>query len=190
MGQRIQSPDIPHENDCNRCVPPTGSRWPAGETPKYVYCKFWQISNCGWSHHPAPNDQIFRLTQSGVQHCLWELVGSIWRVNFRADRIIPANSQLDLSDHDGFSFFTDRQAQCPAENIRWSNDQAACILFYAGAGGMAMVWWNDVLLDLVDWFRLGPGPFLFYEIFHVNVFVEVHRFANRYQRTNIKFKKI
>ena len=190
MGQRITSPDIEHENDCNRCVPPTGSRWPVGGTPEYIYCKFWGVMNCGWSHHPAPNDQIFRLTQSDVQHCQWELLGSVWHITFFADRIIPANSQLNLFDHDGWSFFTDRQAQCPIEHQRFSNDQGACILFYAGALGSAMIWWNDKLLDLVEWFGLSPGTSLFYEVFHVNFLLEVHRFADREQRTNIKFKRI
>lgn len=190
MGQKISHPDIDYGNDCQRCTPPVGSRWANGETPEFVWVKFWGVSNCGFGHHTAPNDKIFRLTQSAVQYCTWELIGSAWHITFRADRIIPPVAQLDLADHDGWSYFTDQKPPCPIEHARWSNDQAACILFYAGAGGNAMVWWNDKLLDLVEWFGLNPGPDLFYEIFHVNFLVEVHRFADREQRTNIKFKRI
>lgn len=189
MGQKIQSPDIEHGNDCARCTPPTGSRWPAGQTPKYIYATFSGITNCTWSHHPAPNGQIFRLTQSDVNNCMWDLLGSVWHVTFRADRIIPDNSQLDLFDHDGWSFFTDRQVACPPELQPYVNDQSACILMYAGAGGYGTIWWNERVLDLVKWFCLESGDRLMYDVFPVNSDFEVHRFADQRDHTNIKIKK-
>lgn len=189
MGQPITTPTLPHETDCPRCVPPVGTRWAVGETPQFIYATFSGIENCGFSHHPAPNGLIFKLTQTPASVCTWLLLGDVWHVTFIADRIAPNVSQLRLSDHDGFSFFTDQQVACPPELQSYVNDQAACILFFAGAGGSGTIWWNEELLTLTEQFGLTPSDRLMYDVFPVNSDFEVHRFADQRDHTNIKIKK-
>lgn len=189
MGEPIQIPIIPWGTDCPRCVPPAGSRWGVGETPLYIYATFSGITNCGWSHHPAPNGLIFRLTQNPAFICEWHLIGSVWHVSWIADRLAPNVSQLRLGDHDGWSFFTDQQVPCPAELQPYVNDQAACILMYAGAGGSGTIWWNEELLTLAEQFGLDPSERLKYDVFPVNSDYLVHRFADQRDHTNIKIKK-
>lgn len=189
MGEPITTPTIPHVADCHRCVPPVGTRWPVGETPQYIYATFSGIINCTWSHHPAPNGQIFRLEQQVANVCLWSLTGSIWHVNFIADRIAPNVSQLRLGDHDGWSFFTDQQVACPPELQPYINDQAACIGMLAGAGGFGTIWWNVELIYLAEQFGLKPSERLMYDVFPVNSDFNVHRFADQRDHTNVKIKK-
>jgi len=189
LGEPITTPDIPHEDDCPRCVPPTGTRWAIGETPQYIYAMFHGIENCGWSPHPAPNGQIFRMTQLPGNVCTWYLDGSVWKVEFIADCIAPNVSQLQLGDHNGWVFFSDQQVACPPELQTYINDQAACILMYAGAGGSGTIWWNDEVLDLAYDFGLLPSNRLMYDLFPVNTDYNVHRFVDQRDHTNVKIKK-
>jgi len=190
MGQKITSPDIEHGNDCNRCTGAPFFRWPAGGTPEYIWVSFSGLVNCGFSHHPAPNGKLFRLTQSNINHCLWVLVGSVWFIEFQSHQIIPALSKIRLLDHTGWSFFVSQGPPCPFEYWRFPNNQAACVLMYAGSAGWATVWWGDGILDMVEWFGLSPGSSLFYDVSFSAPAFEYHRFADREQRTNVKFKKI
>ncbi len=189
MGQPISSPDIPHNTDCPRCVPPTGSRWAVGTTPQFIYCTFSGLVDCGRSHHPAPNGVIFRMEQTAGNSCIWRMEGDIWKPDFTADRIAPNVSRLRLSDHDGWSFFGDQQLACPPELQSYVNDQVSCIPMFGGAFGSGTIWWNPELLTLAEQFGLVPSDRLMYDVFPVNSNFEVHRFADQRDHTNVKIKK-
>lgn len=189
MGQPIKSPDIEYGTDCPRCVPPFGSRWNTGETPKYIYAMFSGITYCAHSSYNPPNGLIFRMEQLPASVCTWYLQGSVWHVEFIADRISPNFSQLRLGDKDGWSFFTDQQVACPPEFNTFVNDQTSCVLMYAGAGGHGTIWWSDEAIELAVWLGLCPSERLMYEVFPVNSDFLVHKFCDRRNHTNIKIKK-
>lgn len=188
MGQPISSPDIPHDTDCPRCVPPVGSRWGVGETPLYIFCTFSGLVDCGRSHHPAPNGLIMRMTQTVGNVCMWRMEGEIWKAEFIADRIAPNVSQLRLSDHDGWSFFTDQQLACPPELQSYANDQLNCIPMYGASEGVGTIWWNADLLLIALAFGMVPSDRLMYDVFPVSDDFEVHRFADERDHTNVKIK--
>lgn len=189
LGQRIKNPNIEFGSDCTRCTFPTFDRFPAGETPKYVYACFWGIENCGFSSYSAPNGRIFRLPQDAGNPCMWYLDGSVWKVEFIADRIAPAVSRLQLGDKDGWSFFTGNQVICPDEYTVFNNAQGACILMYAGAGGHGTIWWNAELLDISEDFGIVPCTELFYDVFNIDASTFVHRFSDRRSGVSISIKK-
>lgn len=185
MGTRIPSPPIEYGIDCDNCTP---FRWAVGETPKYVYVYFDGLTDCGWSPHPSPNGQTFKLTQSPIAGCHWFSAGDPWIVNFYAKRPGAFQSRIELWDHHGFSFFIGHLMQCPLEYWTYANLQAACILMYAASGGTATVFWSDQITTLIEQFGLVAGRELFYEMFQTDGPPEVHKFCDRHQRTNIKFK--
>lgn len=187
MGEPIPNPPIEYGNDCVQCTP---LRWPANENPKYVYVMFWNLVDCGWSPHPAPNGQIFKLEQVPGTPCLWHKSIGTWVVNWYARRPAGAQSQLNLADHHGWNFFFAISLQCPFEYWTYTNLQAACILMYAASAGFATIWWNSTITELIEGAGLVPGRSLFYELFKAAGNTEVHKFCDLYQRTNIKIKTI
>lgn len=186
MGQEIDDPQIEYGSDCPACTIPVGATWPAGETPRFIYCKFWGITDCGLGHHPPPNGRIFRLEQHAVNPCHWFLIGSVWHINYFATLIAPPLSQLRLDDHDGWSMFTDQRRKCAGEYALWTNDQTACILAYGGAGGHAMIWWNTDLLELTELVGVPPEDSLFYDPFKVSSITNVHRLSRDIDHTCIR----
>ena len=184
MGTRIPSPPIEFGDNCDNCTP---ARWADGETPKYVYVYFEGLVDCGWSPHPSPNGQTFKLTQNPVVGCHWLSLGDPWNVDFYSKHPGVFQSSVNLADHHGWNFFHGRLLQCPLENWSYANQQAACILMYAASGGTATVFWTETISDLIDAFGLSQPSQVFYELFNAAAGSEVHKINNLYQRTNIKF---
>lgn len=185
MGTPIPSPDFEPGNDCTLCRPVP---WPAGETPLNVYAYFEGIIDCGISSYSAPNGQTFRLEQNPASPCTWLHNGDPWILDWIADEIAPNTSRLRLMDKDGFSFFSSRQAPCPTDPYLYSNDQATCILMYAGASGSGLLTQNTAVIDLVEQFGLEAGINLMWEVFNHPDGDIVHKFSDIIQRTNIRFK--
>ncbi len=183
MGQRIPKPPIEFGRDCGSCTP---ALWPAGETPKFIYCMFWDIVGCGVGPNDPPNGEIFKMEQSATIDCLWISDGSVWKPDYHADVVGPVGSRLRLLDAGGFSFFIDTNRTCRAEYFTYTNDQAACILAYAGSAGFGSIWWNQEVTDLISAFGLGSPGKLFYELFGFTGVLEVHKFTDLYQKTNVK----
>jgi len=186
MGTPIPDPPIEHGNDCGSCTP---ARWAAGETPKYIYCMFWGIEDCGISPHPAPNGEVFRMEQDPGSPCLYLHQGDIWQPIFSTGTPGVSNSLLQLTDHHGFGFFTKTGPACPDEYATYSNAQIACIFMLAGAKGWGTIFWNLDIETMVDQFGLEPGTNLFYELFKSTAFYYVHKFCDTKQRTNVRFKR-
>ncbi len=185
MGTPIPSPDPEYGADCPLCTP---ALWPVGETPLYIYAYFEGITNCGVSPHSAPNGETFRLEQPVGFPCLWSHAGNVWHLDYIPDQIAPNLSRLRLMDHHGFSFFVGTGIPCPPEFTIFDNNQAACILMYAGAGGSGLISWSAGMLELVQQFGLEAGINLFYEEFTTAEGDIVHKFCDRIQRTNVKIK--
>ena len=186
MGRRIPKPPVEHGNDCGACTP---ARWPAGETPKYIYCMFWGIEDCGVSPHPAPNGDVFRMEQDPTSPCYYFVQGDVWHPNFSTGTPGVSDSRLQLIDHHGFGFFTKTGPACPDEYITYPNAQIACVLMLAGAKGWGTIFWNNDVETMSEQFGLRPGFQLFYELFKSEPFYYVHKFCDLHQRTNIKVQR-
>lgn len=187
MGQIIPKPPVEYGNDCPSCTP---GRWPVGETPKYVYCMFWDVVGCGVSPNDPPNGVVFRMVQQPGNPCLWLLNGSVWRPDFQPKTVGPGMSQLRLLDSGGFSFFIGTSFPCRPEYQRYTNSQAACIFAFAGSAGFGTAWWNDDVTDIITELGLQGNGKLFYELFMQTGVFEVHKFTSLYYRTNIKVKHV
>lgn len=185
MGTPIPSPDPEYGSDCSLCTP---ARWPAGETPEFFYAYVAGIVNCGVSPFNAPNGLTFKLEQNPASLCTWLHLGDVWQLDFIADQISPNQSRLRLLDKHGFSFFIGTGSACPSEFTLYSNNQASCILSYAGSAGTILIHWSAQVLDLVEWFGLHAGVDLMHEIFTHPDSDIVHKFCDIVQSTNIKIK--
>lgn len=185
MGEPVPDPPIDYGTDCPWCTP---ARWPSNETPAKVYCLFSGITNCGVSSYPAPNGEIFAMDQLDGTPCQWRHNGTVWKPDWTPRRVAGPQSLLRLLDKDGFSFFNSLSLQCPPEGWTYTNQQAACILMYAGAGGIGQVWWNDKINDFIDDFGFTAGRSLFLELFRSTGVYDVYKFCDLYDRTNIRIK--
>lgn len=147
---------------------------------------FWGITNCGLSSWPAPNGHTFTLEQQIGNVCTWAFLGSAYHVFWEAKIVGAPLSKLRLMDSDGLSFFNSVSLQCPLEYWTYSNNQAACILFYAGAGGFGRIWWNQKVSFDIDGFGLDCGPELLAEMFTAPGSHIVNKYCDLNQRTNIR----
>lgn len=184
MGTPITPPYPEYGDDCGYCTP---ALWSAGETPKFIYAYFQGISDCSISSHDVPNGQTFKLEQDSVLPCYWVHEGPIYHVYYQP--LVPAQgkSLLQLQDHVGFSFLFNYGPMCPPEFTVYENWMQFCELQYAGSGGTGTIFWSDEILQLVNAFGLMPGPDLFHELFNAPNADIIHKFCDRYQRTNVKF---
>ncbi len=185
MGTPLPCPPIEYGIDCGNCTP---GRWAPGETPKFVYALFFGITNCGISRFAAPNGVVFKLEQNPAAWCNWRWLGRNFHVFWDANLLGPPLSRLRLHDVDGFSFFADLSLKCPLEYWLYSNDQNACVLMYAGAGGGGRVWWNSKNMNVVGGAGLDCGPCTFNETFTGPAQKVTSKFNSRYQRTNIRYQ--
>lgn len=187
MGTKLPCPPVESGNDCPLCTP---TRWPSGETPKFIFATFTNIIDCGKSRFTPPNGQVFRLEQNPFSVCNWRWLGDTWHVFWDAKLIAPPLSRLRLLDVDGFSFFSDLSLGCPLEYWRYVNDQAACILQYAGALGQGRIWWNDKNLEFVEGLGLKCGPGSFNETFPGPGTKSTTKFNSLHQRTNLRIQTV
>ena len=185
MGTPIVTPEPPYGTDCPICTP---TLFPAGETPEFVYVYISGITDCGRSHHSPPNGETFRCTQVPGSPCVWYNDGDIWKVTFQAKRIGFDYSWLTVFDHDGWSFFNGTSVVCPDDLTIFDNDQAACILMYAGASGNCIISYTDLVAWLVAQFGFVPGPNLMQELFCHSDGDVIIKFTDIVQSTNIRFK--
>lgn len=185
MGTPVPTPEPPYGTDCPACTP---GLWPSGKTPENVYIYVTGIQDCGKSTNPPPNGKTFACPQMVGSPCIWYLDGSVWKVTFHAKRSGYNYSWVTVFDADGWSFFNGTGDPCPSDLHYIDNDQASCILQYAGAGGYAIVSYFDVVSWLVANFGLVAGSSLFNEIFEHPSGDVVQKFCDRVQRTNIKFR--
>lgn len=185
MGTPVTHLPVDSGNNCSSCTP---DLWADGETPLYVYVTFSGITGCGRSPHDPPNGQTFKCTQSDANYCLWVYDGPVWRVEFHAKRIGHDYSFVVLTDEFGWAFFSGTGDICPQDLTLIENDQAACILMYAGAHGHALVTYLDIASVLIIAFLLQPGPELMLEFFVCDDTDIVIKFCNKSIHTNICVK--
>ena len=185
MGTRISQPVPEYSTNCSICTP---SLWADCETPKYVYVYFDGIVNCGWSEKTPPNGQTFRCEQVEGSPCFWRHDGDEWYVEFHAKREGHDYSFVILNDSKGWAFFSGTGDICPPEFTLIDNDQASCILFYAGCKGSALISYHDFTSILAVWFGLTAGSTLFSELFVGPDGYIVVKLCDKYTSSNIKYK--
>lgn len=187
MGLLIKPPPIEYGDDCFWCTP---ARWAAGETPKRMLVYFENIVSCPLSHIPAPNGQIFILEQSPIAACTWQFNSDTYNCDFQPFIAMPNRSQLRLTDHHGFFFFTSTGAACPNEVVRYTNSLWSCAGLVAGHSGHAYLTWTKELNVIIESLGIDNVHGLRYEIRGINFVYHIDKLCSLYQRTNIKLKKI
>ncbi|MCK4787775.1 MAG: hypothetical protein KAV87_28735, partial [Desulfobacteraceae bacterium] len=137
MGLRV--PDIPDDygfgDDCLPCHD-------AGETPNYVFVRFYGIQSCP-GRFPPPNGYLFTCKQTVGDPCIWhgeiEISTGKWSCNYDADFPwgLERRSEVVLSHVDPFevAVFTSRSAGCSALHV---NLQTNCTMG-AGFNGSAVI---------------------------------------------------
>ena len=185
MGRLINPPPVESGNDCPACTP---GLWPVGKTPMYMFAYFSGISNCGKSSNYAPNGYTFLLQQDPLNACLWKHDGDVWFVDYRPWLFGPDRCQVRLYDQHGWFFFVGTNVHCSPEIIRFTNAQAACILMYAGAGGVCLLDWSGILHYLIAELGIETKPKLMKESRSIDADSQVVKLCSLYQRTNVRFK--
>jgi len=186
MGTPVPPPPIDYGDDCECCTPPLGELWEPGKTPLFMYVYFAGLQPCPGAPHSPPNGKTFKLTQKEGYPCVWESMGSVWRVYF-VTNAPEYFCRLTLQDVPGANYyFDDYGPGCPPETYVFHNDIAACVPPDVAKGGVAVIHWMDIVLRLVTAMSLPSASKLMHELFVTDEDKIVHKFCMPKYSMNIK----
>lgn len=187
MGTRVPEPPIDYGNDCPVCTPPAGSLWAAGETPLFVYVYFQALESCPWLGEKPPNGQTFKLTQRDDKPCMYEHIGSVWKVQWWAWDVGDNQSHVYLWGPAGFLHFHAESVPCPPECHIYTNLWDWCGHPAASINGLAVVHWMGVVLSIIVGMHLPTDTQIMHEVFVKDEDKIVHKLCITDIFANIKF---
>lgn len=185
MGLKI--PPVPDDygigNDCLACHA-------AGETPNYVFVRFWDVEPCG-TNPPAPNGHTFICAQVPGSNCHFR--GELWinSVHWKAwyhYRVRIGNwwySEIGLTIHNPIvgSYYYEHSDIC---KVSFNANENFCP-DYKGHLGHAhvQVFVPPIIILLSSGYHFVTQPGLLYETQDVGMDHQLVHLASRYDKTNV-----
>lgn len=188
MGTPLPSRVIDFGDDCEACVPPAGSLWEIGETPKYLYVTFNGLVACPNFAGILPNGQIFKMTQHDTIKCLWICYYGDYEIWFWSFDPLWNWSALYIWHTDGKWLFQGMFDPCPFEYHAMQNIIETCPNHVYAHFGYGVVCWNDIAIDVADDIVLDFNPGLQHEFFAHEDGDIVLKYCDKRDATNVKVK--
>lgn len=179
MGQKQNSDVIEYGNDCSL-------KFPAGETPKYLYARYISIETCPGAPIIAPNDTTFKMPQTGPSPCIWIYNGPLWHCEFFYNAV-GVYSRLYLKYKPTFDhYFLADIAGYVDEGTVFHNGIDNCLGVNQGKHGIGIVTWTLEALEVLSLINIPTSDDLFMELFPIADGSRVYKFCKLQDATNVK----
>lgn len=192
MGHREDKDVIVYGDDCNKGEVLAKPLWANGETPKYVYVRFSGIQRCETPRCVgvplAPNDRVFKLTQTVPDSCLWMHLGD-WEVTWSLLAGLPQHVFFDLFWRPWMAHYFYADYETDGDNARFTHNQVGCgDANTCGYGGVATVEFGKESMEIRESLNIAASDKLFMEMHPLVDGNRVYKYCRLRDATNIKIE--